>query len=317
MPPATHQHGFRPLHSTTSALLEITNDVATGFNQKKPAERTVLVSLDLSKAFNTVDHRQLIDAIYRSTLPRATVRWLSAYLRGCQARTQFRGATSSARIVRTGVPQGSVLSPALFNAYLSDLPAPPSGVKISSYADDIAIRCRHAKFQVAPQKINAHAADAGNARGPAHHPDVRVDNILLPLNTRPKILGVTFDTMFTFADHGRAAAAKTSRRNNILRALAGTSWGKQKETLLTTYQGSRTANTQLRGTGLDTAALRHRLQTAPDRPERSLKNRLRLSRDELDHLHQETAMLPVRDQNVLLTDRFYAPPAPQLIRITT
>ncbi|KAH7696225.1 hypothetical protein AAVH_36707, partial [Aphelenchoides avenae] len=74
MRPASHQHGFRPLHSTTSALLEITSDVATGFSQRKPAERTVLVSLDLSKAFDTVDHRQLIDAIYRSTLPRATVR---------------------------------------------------------------------------------------------------------------------------------------------------------------------------------------------------------------------------------------------------
>ncbi|KAH7711067.1 putative reverse transcriptase - house mosquito [Aphelenchoides avenae] len=329
MPPATHQHGFRPLHSTTSALLEITSDVATGFNQKKPAERTVLVSLDLSKAFDTVDHRQLIDAIYRSTLPRATVRWLSAYLRGRQARTQFRGATSSVRIVRTGVPQGSVLSPALFNAYLSDLPAPPPGVKISSYADDIAIRCRHAKFQVAAQKINAYLP-ALKARlddkqliistekstvtllTPATrearlHPDVRVDNVLLPLNTRPKILGVTFDTMFTFADHGRAAAAKTSRRNNILRALAGTSWGQQKETLLTTYKavGRPIINYAapvwtplLSDTGFK------RLQIAQNAALRTASGCLAMS--SIDHLHQETAMLPVRDHNVLLTDQFYA-----------
>ncbi|KAH7696886.1 putative reverse transcriptase - house mosquito [Aphelenchoides avenae] len=168
--------------------------------------------------------------------------------RGRQARTQFTGAISSATIVRTGVPRGSVLSPTFFNAYLCDLPAPPPGVKISSYADDITIRCRHAKFEVAAQKINAYLPTLKTCLDEKQliistekstvtlltpstnearlHPNVRVDNVLLPLNTRPKILGVTFDTMFTFADNGRAAAAKTSRRNNILRALADSRKGR-------------------------------------------------------------------------------------------
>ena len=49
--PAPHQHGFRPDHSTTSALLQITTDIAMEFNQRKPPDRTICVAVDLSAAF--------------------------------------------------------------------------------------------------------------------------------------------------------------------------------------------------------------------------------------------------------------------------
>ena len=108
--PADDQHGFRPGHSTTSALLQLTTDIATGFNQKKPPHRTVCVAADLTAAFDTVSHNVLISKISRSTLPEVTSRWLSCYLRGRQAVTSCRGVKSSTRIVHTSVPQGSKLS---------------------------------------------------------------------------------------------------------------------------------------------------------------------------------------------------------------
>ena len=52
--PAQDQHGFRREHSTTSALLQLTTDIAGGFNQRKPPDRTVCVAVDLSAAFDTV-----------------------------------------------------------------------------------------------------------------------------------------------------------------------------------------------------------------------------------------------------------------------
>ena len=50
------QHGFRPVHSTTSALLQLTSDVATGCNQRKLPHRTSCVAVDLTEAFDTVNH---------------------------------------------------------------------------------------------------------------------------------------------------------------------------------------------------------------------------------------------------------------------
>ena len=61
--PDKDQHGFRPRHSTTSALLQLTTDIETGINQRKPPHRTVCVAIDLTAAFDTVSHDTLISKI--------------------------------------------------------------------------------------------------------------------------------------------------------------------------------------------------------------------------------------------------------------
>ena len=210
--PSPDQHGFRPAHSTTSGLLQLTTDIATGFNQRKPPHRTVCVAVDLTAAFDTVYHNTLISKIARSTLPSPTTRWLSCYLRGRQARTSCRGVKSSARIVLAGVPQGSKLSPSLFSFYLADMPRPTEPVKRVCYGDDNTVWASGVQIPVLEQQINSYleemskflkvnsllisapkstvtlfTPDPFKAR---FHPKIAIADAILPLERTPKILGV-------------------------------------------------------------------------------------------------------------------------------
>ena len=256
--PAQDQHGFRREHSTTSALLQLTTDVVVGFNQKKPPDRTVCVAVDLSAAFDTVCHNNLLSKINRSQLPPATARWLSCYLRGRQAKTCFRGVKSTSRKVNTGVPQGSKLSLSLFSFYIADMPIPTDPVKRVCYADDLTVWASGVSipdlevsikqlprgnncipegqfFADFRQKVFSHVAhpDTHQAR---IHPSIFIENSYLPLVKCPRILGVYLDPSLSFNKHSQYVAERVSGRNNILKAFAGTSWGQQKETLLMTYK---------------------------------------------------------------------------------
>ena len=77
---AKDQHGFRHRHSTTSAFLQLTTRIETGFNQQIPSHRIVCVAIDLTAAFNTMSHDILISKIAGSSMPPAITRWLSCYL---------------------------------------------------------------------------------------------------------------------------------------------------------------------------------------------------------------------------------------------
>ena len=131
---AQDQHGFRRVHYTTSALLQLTTDVAIEFNQWKPPDRTVCVAVDLSAAFDTVCHNNLLSKINRSQLPLATARWLSCYLRGRQAKTCFRGVKWTSRKVTT-----TKLSPSLFSFYIADMLILTDPSKRVCYADDLTV----------------------------------------------------------------------------------------------------------------------------------------------------------------------------------
>ena len=144
--PAKDQHCFRPRHSTTSALLQLTTDIVR--------HCTVCVA-----AFDTVCHNILISKIAGSSLPPAITRWLSCYLRGRHAATSIRGTKLSTRIIRTGVPQGSKLSPSLFNYYIADMPRPTPSVKRVCYADNITVWASGPKIPQLESMINSYLRD--------------------------------------------------------------------------------------------------------------------------------------------------------------
>ena len=117
-------------------------------------ERTVLVAVDLSRAFDTVDHAILINDIAALDLNITIKRFLVAYLRGRQTFVEFRGKRSKCRKMRQGVPQGGVLSPTLFNLYMSPMLTPPPKVKLTTYGDDGSVMARNKKIQPICDRLN-------------------------------------------------------------------------------------------------------------------------------------------------------------------
>ena len=129
------QHGFRPGHSTVTALLPLVHQVAAGLNQNYPIHRTVSMAVDFSKAFDTVNHTVLLSDLNNTNMEHNTLRWLTTYLRGRTAICRYNITSSKSYVIHTGVPQGSVFSPHLFNLYVSQFPQFPHTLP-TSYADE-------------------------------------------------------------------------------------------------------------------------------------------------------------------------------------
>ena len=251
------QHGFRPKHSTCTALLTIKADIAAGFSRKKPAHRTVLVALDLTAAFDNVDHQQLLDCVFNTNLPATIRRWMYYYMQNRRVKVHFWQKESKSRKVKTGVVQGGVLSPALFNYYLVDFPTPPPNIKLIKYADDITICTSGPVVDDLINGLNIYLSQVTNYinkkltvstakytvtlfTSDTHehhlHPQVKLADQVLPLKKKPKVLGVTLDTHLTFTKHCNNIAVKVQQCNSTLKALVGSTLGCDKETLLTTYK---------------------------------------------------------------------------------
>ena len=147
------QHGYKTQHSTVAVLHTLNNTVAKGFNQMAPPARTITVAPDMSKDFDTINIHTLIRKLLQTKIPGTIIQLITNYIKGRKAYTTYRNHTSKQRQFKTGVPQGGVLSPTLFNIYTSDLPPPSAPVQVMAYADDIAITSTHTSTSAAKKYI--------------------------------------------------------------------------------------------------------------------------------------------------------------------
>ncbi len=131
----TKQSGFRSGHSTDTALLTVTEALRTA---KADSKSSVLILLDLSGAFDTVNHQILLSTLSSLDITGIPLRWFESYLTCRSFRVAWGGQVSKAHQLVTEVPQGSVLGPLLFSTYIISLGSiiQAHGFSYHFYADD-------------------------------------------------------------------------------------------------------------------------------------------------------------------------------------
>ena len=106
-----HQFGFRKKHSTSHLTSLLTANIATSFENKM---NTLGIFLDLSKAFDTINHKILLNKLYHYGIRGTVYNWFKSYLIGRSQQVDYNSHISNIRTISSSVPQGSILGPLLF-----------------------------------------------------------------------------------------------------------------------------------------------------------------------------------------------------------
>ena len=214
------QHGFRTGHSTATCLLEMTENIYKGIDEGK---MTGVASLDLSKAFDTIDHNILLVKLVKYIGKGQALELISDYIKNRRQIVKIGNCTSSVKELLYGVPQGSVLGPILFLLYINDITSVVEHCRTTMYADDTSIyyTSYHASnvqndlnkdlsklrdwFDLNKLKLNISKCSftimkSGRNRRPANV-NVFIGGKTITQENEIKILGVTLDKNLTFTTH--------------------------------------------------------------------------------------------------------------------
>jgi hypothetical protein len=140
--------GFRSCHSMTLQCMRLTDHVTLNFNMSAAA-----VFLDIEKAFDTTWHTGLLYKLSKMDFSASLIKLISSFLSNRKFSVLVEDEMYVPRIMKAGVLQGSVLSPALFNMYINDMPQ-TTGVHLALFSDDT---CLYVTTQggICPKKTSA------------------------------------------------------------------------------------------------------------------------------------------------------------------
>ena len=130
------QHGFRNKHSTITNLIELLNDITKQLDNRNNVD---LISIDFSKAFDTISHNKLIYKLPKYYIDKKTLRWVKEFLNNRTFSVCINYAHSDNFPVDSSVPQRTKLGPLIYTLFANDIVKLFKFVEIKMYADDISI----------------------------------------------------------------------------------------------------------------------------------------------------------------------------------
>jgi retron-type reverse transcriptase len=118
----------------------LVNKITTAIDRK---EVTAGVFLDLSKAFDTLNHEILLAKLQHYGINGLALKWIKSYLLGRKQFVQFKESRSSEQTIVCGIPQGSILGPLLFILYINDISNASTLTESLTFADDTSVFYSH------------------------------------------------------------------------------------------------------------------------------------------------------------------------------
>ena len=232
------QFGFRPNHSTETALLKCTDQWL--LNMDKGMANGVLF-LDLKKAFDTVDHSILLQKLYQYGIKGTPLKLLASYLNNRKQVCVINNNKSGQETVQCGVPQGSNLGPLLFSLYINDLPMCLEYTQASMFADDTNLTCTGRTPAEIEHKLNADLSNvndwleanrltlntgktefmliASKRKLNQFRTDIRIhiNGSIIKQVKQKKTLGITIDNELRWTEHINEQCKKLSSAIALLR----------------------------------------------------------------------------------------------------
>ena len=230
------QYGFRKGHNTTQATLDFLQTIEAAL---KEGDMAIGVFIDLSKAFDTLDHDTLLMKLEHYGIRENWLSWFRSYLSNRKQFVEFDGVRSQMKDITVGVPQGSILGPLLFLVYINDLPACCNKMLPVMFADDTNLVIRgndyleltkilndelaslYDYFCANKLKLNASKTQLvcfrkkGQNFDPQNIP-VKIDNQSLNFTDHVTFLGLILDEHLTWENHCNNVANKIARTCGVL-----------------------------------------------------------------------------------------------------
>ena len=232
------QFGFQAGHSTDHAIIHLVNEILQSFNENK---YTLGVFIDLSKAFDTVDHTILLAKLENYGVKHTNLKWFRSYLSSRKQVICYEGNKTDYENIICGVPQGSILGPLLFLIYINDLHTSSKVLNSILFADDTNLFYSHQNINTLFETVNKEllhlnewfkanklSLNTVKTKYTFFHKHSVADNIPLKLpnlyinkthikrERKMKFLGVILDETLTWKSHIDLIQSKVAKSLGIL-----------------------------------------------------------------------------------------------------